>query len=194
MIIEGQLRKVYTAQEMDPASVAMILEQFRGWINYLALLVPMTFLFLWHIASMGVFFWGARRFGDRFGILLDPLPAFSTWKADWNLIWVFLGGWLLFNGAGWFAPLGLENLMRMIGANCLTISKVLYSVLGFSLLFYYFGVYQVSSPNRVGLSIIATFFYQVPIWLGIADIWFDFRAPKAPETKKDAADDSDSFF
>ncbi|HNV72250.1 MAG TPA: DUF2232 domain-containing protein, partial [Candidatus Ozemobacteraceae bacterium] len=191
----SQLRTVYDKQQVEPATADFLLEQFRGWIDYVALLIPMTFIFGWHSLTLLLLFWAAYRYGGQWGMEVQAPVAFSQWRIDWNFIWVFLAGWLLFNSADAFAPLGLETLSRVAGANFLAISKTIYFVLGFSLLFYYFEVYQVSPPNRVGLSIIATFFYQVPMWLGIADVWLDLRAPKEPQpaTRREDDDEDDLF-
>ncbi len=181
--------------EKDGDSTAFVLwrENYRSVTDYVALLIPTTFIFLWHLLTVGLFYLAGRSVGPRFGFEMPSLPKFSTWRFDWNLIWLFLIGWLMFHGADSVALPEVRFGMLMIGANCLSISKVLYFLLGFSILFFFFEMYKITTANRITLSFLALFLSQILVWLGIIDVWFDFRAPKPPRRASDD-DDSESFF
>ncbi|HEY9071823.1 MAG TPA: DUF2232 domain-containing protein [Candidatus Ozemobacteraceae bacterium] len=169
-----------------------VMRQFREWMGFVALLVPITFLFGWHLLSLAVMYLGIVTLAPNHGLSVQPLPAFSTWRFDWQLIWVFLAGWLLYHGAENLASDELRHLARVIGANCLAISKLLYLIIGVSLLFYFFEKNEISTPNRVGLSVLALLMTQLLIWAGIADVWLDFRAPPPSNVNQDG--DESSFF
>ncbi|MBI3037511.1 DUF2232 domain-containing protein, partial [bacterium] len=97
-------------------------------------------------------------------------------------------------GSNFSDPSGLSEALKIVGANCLAISQVLYFISGFAVLFYFFKVYQIGRPNRIGLSILGVFFYQILVWVGIVDVWFDFRAPGKPKSVRSNQDENDSFF
>ncbi len=182
---------VTAAAETEEATEA-VMRQFREWMGFVALLVPVTFLFGWHLLSLIIMYLGIVTLAPNHGLRVQPLPAFSTWRFDWQLIWVFLAGWLLYHGAENLASDELRHLARVIGANCLAISKLLYLIIGVSLLFYVFEKNEISTPNRVGLSVLALLMTQLLIWAGIADVWLDFRAP--PPSKANQDGDESSFF
>ncbi len=182
--------------EGDPQSLQLLLEHFQAWMDFILLLVPVTFIFTWHLVSLAVFYLGALALGSRFGFSLAPLPPFSRWRFDWNLIWLFVAGWFLFHGADLVGPAGAQDLCRRIGANCLAISKLLYFIAGLSIVHFWFDSYKISSPNRIGLSCLALLVTNLLVWLGIIDVWADFRAPKSPSTPmiRNRDDEEDSFF
>jgi len=195
-MIDNQIREARKADATASASsnLDLLQDQIRAWFDFMILLVPTTLIFSWHLISLAIFYLGALVLSPRFGFSLSPLPKFSTWRFDWNLIWLFLGGWLLYFGSEIFEPIGLREAAKIVGANCLAISNILYFILGFSLLFFFFDVYQITPPNRIGLSVIAVLFSKLLVWLGIIDIWLEFRAPKKQSKNKDESDEDSSFF
>jgi len=170
----------------------IVMQQFREWMEFVALLVPLTFLFGWHLISLSVMYFGMVMLAPKYNLPVRPLPAFSNWRFSWQLVWVFLAGWLLYNGAENIASVELRHIARVVGANFLAISKILYFIVGMSLLFYFFEKNEISAPNRFGLSVLALLMTQLLIWAGIADVWLDFRAPPPPKVNRD--DDESSFF
>ncbi|MBF0543248.1 MAG: DUF2232 domain-containing protein [Candidatus Riflebacteria bacterium] len=196
---EVKFNKSAESKTVDQTITTVFLEQIREWVDFVSLLIPFTFLFVWHLLSVLVFYFGGRAWGAKFGIKIEPFSKFSSWKFDWNLIWLFAAGWFLFYMSESFLDSRLIFAAKMVGANLLAISKILYLIMGFSLLFWMFEKYQISVPNRIGLSFLVILFYQVReilVWFGIIDVWADFRAP-APVAKPgddDQDNDDDSFF
>lgn len=186
-VVTGSADSSETAEATE-----MVMRQFREWMEFVALLVPVTFLFGWHLLSLAIMYIGTAMTAPKYGLAVQPLPAFSSWRFDWRLVWFFLAGWLLYNGAENIMQLELRHLVQVIGANCLAISKILYFIAGLSLLFYFFEKHEISTPNRFGLSILALLMTQLLIWAGIADVWLDFRAPPPKKVNRD--DDESSFF
>lgn len=194
-VVEAKLTELAKDKDGGRDTGLLILrDQFREWIDYVSLLIPFTFLFLWHLTSIGILYAGGNWLGGRFGFGLPQLSPFATWRFDWNLIWLFIAGWVLFYGEDLIGAPGFGDMGRMIGANCLAISKVLYFIIGLSLLFSFFDSWKLSGPNRLGLSFLALFFNQILVWLGIVDVWLDFRAPKEPAAKTTDSDEGGSFF
>ncbi len=192
-VLETQIRALNKGKEVDGVKMDLFIGQMKDWIEFIALLTPITFLFVWHLISMGVFYLGAMHFSPSFGYAISALPKFSTWNFNWNIVWAMFGGWFLFYGAGYFEPVGLTWAAKVLGANFLAISKILFFIAGFSLLFHFFDTYGINGPLRVGFSLFAVIFNQLVVWLGIADIWLDFRAPP-PKKAKEPENDEDSFF
>ncbi len=71
----------------------------------------------------------------------------------------------------------------------MAISRIIYFIAGLSLLFFMFEKYRMGSLARVGLSCLALFLNQAVVWLGIIDIWTDFRTPKPALFASDDSDD-----
>jgi len=194
-LIEDRLARLARDNEnVDPSALSFFTEQLRQWVEFTALLVPVTFVVLWHLVSLTVLYLGGLHLGRRFGLALPPLPPFAAWRFDWRLIWVFLAGWILFHVSDVFIGSDLYQPLRQIGANCLTLGKVLYFLMGLSLMCFFFDTWSISRPNRIGLSILAVFFHQLLVWLGIVDVWLDFRAPKAPPVRRQGESEEDGGF
>lgn len=175
----------------EPEGVQVIMGQMRSWIEFMALLAPYTYLFCWHLVSVFMIYSGAHLLAGFADITVEPLPPFSQWRFNWNFIWLFMAGWLIFYGIESDSPSILTDLLRVLGANLLAIAKILFFIAGFSLVFYFFEAYKISPVYRFGLSLLALFMSQVLVWLGIADIWLDFRAPKTATVGPMQADDDD---
>ncbi|MFZ2956446.1 MAG: DUF2232 domain-containing protein [Candidatus Ozemobacteraceae bacterium] len=140
---------VLSSRITDPAII--VRELFRNFIDEVAILIPWTFVFLWHLLSTTVFYLGGVYLGARNGFSLPPLPRFSTWRFDWNLIWIFIAGWSLYYGEEYFAGMRFASTAHAIGANCLAVSKILYFVLGLSLMVSFFERHHLSRASRIGL-------------------------------------------
>lgn len=166
------------AEEIDPVRLHLIVSQLTDWVEFSILLIPVTLMFCWHVATLLTAYLVCSHFQERLGITIPPLPAFSSWRFDWNFIWLFIAGWLLFYGAGSLGIPGLKGFTDRAGANLLSISKVIYFIAGFSVVFHLLEFYKIRQINRVGLSLLAVLLSQATIWLGIIDVWYDFRAPK----------------
>jgi hypothetical protein len=148
-------------------------------------------VFVWHLISLAVLYSGAYRLAPGFNYSLQPLQPFAQWRFNWNLIWLFIAGWALFYGINWAEAVPGNETLRAIGANCMAISRIIYFIAGLSLLFFMFEKYRMGSLARVGLSCLALFLNQAVVWLGIIDIWADFRTPKPALF---ASEDSDDDF
>lgn len=188
-VIDQHLEKLQENGEATPQSIEAIRESVRETFDFLILLVPVTFLFVWHLISLTVFYAGAYKLAPKLGYYLKAFPAFSTWRFDWKIIWLFIAGWLLFFMAPGIEGIPASDTLKVIGANCLAISKILYFIAGLSLMFFMFDKYKVGPLAKVGLSCLALVLTQAIVWLGIIDVWADFRTPKPALFSSDDSDD-----
>lgn len=191
-VIESQLDKIQEKGQESQENIDAARENLRAVFEHTLLLIPVTFLFVWHLLTLGIFYAGAVYFASRLGYEIKPVPPFAEWRFDWNLIWLYIAGWLLFNVLGTAENIPAYDVARSVGANCLAISSILYFIAGMSLLFFMFNKYQTGTIGRVGLSCLALVFTQAVVWFGIIDVWADFRTPKP--SLFSSSDDSDDDF
>lgn len=175
---EEQLAKIEEKGGESTEAFEVARENLRQVYDYTLLLIPATFLFVWHLITLAVFYGAAQRFAGQMGLAVDPVPPFSQWRFDWNLIWLFIGGWTLYHVLGSVESATISSLALNIGANCLAISSIIYFIAGLSLLFFMFDKYKIGAVARVGFSCLALVFTQAVVWFGIIDVWADFRTPK----------------
>ncbi len=191
-VIEKQLDKVQEKGSESQETIDIARENLREVFDYTVLLIPATFLFIWHLLTLGIFYVGAVKLAPRFGYQLTTMPPFTQWRFDWNLIWLYMGGWALFYIAGADETMPMHDFARTVGANCLAVSSIFYYIAGLSLLFFMFEKYKVGLFARAGLSCLALVFTQAVVWFGIIDVWADFRTPKPALFQ--SSDDSDDEF
>ncbi|GAB4273767.1 MAG: hypothetical protein Kow0029_13620 [Candidatus Rifleibacteriota bacterium] len=189
--IEKQLEKLQKDGEATPETVEIMRESVRETFDFLKLLVPVTFIFIWHLLSLAIFYAGAYKFAPKLGYRLQQFPGFASWRFDWNFIWLFLVGWFFYYVVSGIEGIPAAGAIKAIGANLLAISKIIYFLAGLSLLYFMFEKYQLGPLTRVGLSCLALVLSQAVVWLGIIDIWADFRTPKPALF---TSDDSDGDF
>jgi len=177
-VVEKQLDKIQEKGSESSEAIDVARENLKAAYDYTLLLMPATFLFVWHLIKLAIVDGAAQQFAEQMKCAVGPLPPFSQWRLDWNLIWLFIGGWVLYNVVGNTESIAVSSLALSVGANCLAISSIIYFIAGLSLLFFMFEKYKIGSIARVGLSCLALVFTQAVVWFGIIDVWVDFRTPK----------------
>jgi uncharacterized protein YybS (DUF2232 family) len=191
-VIEKQFDQLQEKGQESQEAIETARENLREVFDYTLLLIPATFLFVWHTLTLGIFYAGALKLAPRFGYQISTMPPFTAWRFNWNLIWLYVAGWLLYYVVGSNESLPMHELARTTGANCLAISSIFYYVAGLSLVFFMFEIYKIGSFARVGLSCLALVFTHAVVWFGIIDVWADFRTPKPALFQ--SSDDSDDEF
>jgi uncharacterized protein YybS (DUF2232 family) len=169
-------------------------ENFDDIAEKALLLMPGTMIFLWHLVTLGVLYSCLAWFGPNFGYQIEPLPEFKDWVFDWNLVWLYIFGCAMYFLVGTIKDMPGAKVIQFLGANCFIISSILYMIIGFSLLFFMCDKYNIGIINRVGLSLVALIFNPLMIWLGLIDVWAEFRLKKATPEISDNSDDDDDFF
>jgi hypothetical protein len=193
VVVEERMK----AQKIESSEYAESIETLRENFNRVAdkafLLIPSTSIFLWHLVTLGILYSLAAWLGPKFGYKVEPFPAFKDWTFDWNLVWLYIIGWVLYFLIGGIEGLPGAKVIQILGANCFIMSNILYLIIGFSLLFFMYDKYKIGFVPRVGLSIIALMFSQFMIWLGLIDVWAEFRLKKSTPEVSDNSDDDDFF-
>lgn len=157
-------------------------------------IIPGTSMFLWHLVSLGLLYWLATKIGPKFGYKIEPFPAFKDWTFNWNLVWLYIFGFTTYFLIGRLKDIPGVKIIQILGANCFIMSNILYLIIGFSLLFFMYDKYKIGAFSRIGLSIIiALIFSQFMIWLGLIDVWAEFRLKKSTPEVTDDSDDDDFF-
>lgn len=195
---EGKNGQAYRIMHANYSKSMQILkESFNGNYNEMAdrflFLVPNTMMFLWHLVSLGVLYALAVHIGSLFGFKIEPFPAFKDWVFDWNLVWLYILGWAMYFLIGSMKDIPGAKIIQIFGANCFIISNILYLIIGFSLLFFMYDKYKIDPLTRFGLSVIALIFSQFTVWLGLIDVWAEFRLKKTTPEVSDNSDDDDFF-
>lgn len=188
-VVEEQLDRIQKKGQESPEAIDTARENLREVFDYTILLIPATFLFVWHLLTLGIFYAGATRLAPRLGFAIESFPPFTEWRFDWNIIWLYVAGWVLHYGLGSVEDLSVRELALSVGANFLAISSIVYYIAGLSLVFFMFDKYKIGSFSRVGLSCLALVFTQAVVWFGIIDVWADFRTPKPALFSSDNSDD-----
>lgn len=188
-VVEEQLKEKKSITEDSHETFLVIRENFGEALEKASLLFPTSLLFMWHMFTLLLLYYGVAWLAPKFGYEVQPMPAVKDWRFGWNLIWLYIAGWVMFFFLGYSDRVPGTEVFRVIGANCLMTSNVLYFVAGFALLLHAFNRFKIGLVSRVGLSIIALVFSQFVVWFGIIDVWADFRAVKIVNDVSDGSDD-----
>lgn len=183
-----QLKAQHKDTPQNEEALETLKDNFTLIMEKSLMLVPSIVLFTWHLVSIGILYSLAAWLAPKFGRKLDPLPPFSEWRFDWNLVWLYIAGWAMSFLVGSHVSDRYAEMIEGIGANFLVISSILYFIAGFSILFYAFKKFEAGIFTRVGLSILSLIFSQILVWLGIIDIWADFRSWKTTKVSDDSDD------
>ncbi len=192
--VEKQLDEI---EEKNPENFESINTARKNILNvyeYAMLLIPVTFLFAWHAITVLIYYSGGVKVSSKYGYKMAKLPPFTEWQLNWKIIWLYMLGILLYHalsGVDWGA---INWLVRMVGANCLAISSLLYYVAGLSLLFFMLNKYRAGFYTRFFMSFLALFFAQAIVWFGVIDVWVDFRKPKPVSLLSDSDDSESDLF
>lgn len=189
VVVEQRLDEFQKKGTESEENIEAARESLDDLQKYTFMLIPTTFLFVWHLFALSVTYVVASRLVIKLGARIDPVPPFPMWRLDWHIIWLFIGGWFLFHFVGASENIALSKIALSIGANCLAISSIIYFIAGLSLLFFMFDKYQIGSVARVGFSCLALVLTQAIIWFGIIDVWADLRTPKTASVTPDDSDD-----
>jgi hypothetical protein len=105
-----------------------------------------------------------------------PWPRYQFWQLPEKIIWFVIG-------AGLFALLPIQ-IFRIIGINALILLSIVYCFQGISIAVFFMNKWNVPLILRsffYVMIIFQSFGTVLLLFLGIADIWFDFRKLKLEE-------------
>jgi uncharacterized protein YybS (DUF2232 family) len=152
-----------------------LFEQSRSIFMMLPYLIPGLLLVYVFMGSLINYYWCMLLFKKR-GLILKGLPLFKTWDAPWYLVSGLIIG-LIFVIIPHFNPV-YDIAFDTVGINLLVIFGLLYTALGFSVLWSIFDKLHTSTLWRVLIILILSFFLiliiVIPI-MGIIDVWANLR-------------------
>ncbi len=155
--------------------VKQLFEQSRGFLNMFPYIVPSFVIFFIFASSLLNYYWSILIF-KKSGLMLKELPLFKTWDIPWYYVIGLIIGLILviipdFNKS-------YDFVFDVIGINLLVVFGILYTIIGFAVLWGIFDRFKMPVSWRVLIIILVSFFSMfliiIPI-LGIIDIWLNFR-------------------
>jgi hypothetical protein len=152
-----------------------LFEQSRNIFIMLPYLIPGLLLVYIFMGSLINYYWCVSIF-KRHGLVLKSMPLFKTWDVPWYLVSGLIIG-LVFVVIPHFNKV-YDFAFDVAGINLLIVFGLLYTVLGFSVLWSMFDKLHTSTLWRVLIILILSFFIIliiiIPI-MGIVDVWANFR-------------------
>ena len=129
-------------------------------------------------------YWVSRKILKRFGYTLAPLTSFQQWRVGHSFFWSYLAGiFLLIINTRFNIP-----ALQRIGVNIQILFSVIFLVAGLALIAYFVQYYKV---KPFFFWVICLFVFMQPLlslvvtWIGIVDVWFDFRKLITPNSDKE---------
>lgn len=112
----------------------------------------------------------ALRYCRIHHVILPPWPAWNEWKAPEVLVWGLIG-------AG-FALLASSGSARIVCFNILVVLSIVYLLQGLAIVAFYLDKWKLPRLLRAiiyGFLLLQQFATLAAVFLGIFDMWFDFR-------------------
>lgn len=157
-----------TGEQLD-----FLKESLTQTLNIFRIVFP-AMLILASIFDVFINYIVARVVLKRFGYNLPGFSSFSNWRAPKSFFWsYFLGIILIFLGVKYNIA-----LLNKIGLNVQIFFTIAFFVCGLSLVVFLLERYKVKSFVKWIIYImicIQPIFSQVATWIGILDVWIDFR-------------------
>lgn len=150
-------------------------EQTKNILLFLPYVIPGLLLVYVFLSSIINYYWSLLIF-KKDKIILRGLPLFQTWDLPWGFVSGIILGLILimiphFNKYYNF-------IFNVVGINLLIIFGLIYSILGFSVLWGIFDKFHVLILWRILIIILISFFpiliILIPV-IGIIDVWANFR-------------------
>ena len=153
------------------------IETFRDSLLQSLELVRIAFPAMLLIASVFdtlINYWVAGKILRRFGYHLASFDPFYQWRASRSFFWSYLFGlFILIANARYELP-----LLERIGVNIQLLFSIIFLITGLSIVSYVLHHYKIK-PFFCGLIYVIIFIQPalslVVTWMGILDVWFDFR-------------------
>lgn len=145
-----------TAQTV-PYLLPSIIVLFSGWVVLLNIIISQYGLKVLKLSS-------------------NPLLVFSKWQMPWYFTWGFIFGLTLKLFYRYF-PFSYM-VSSIIGNNLLIAFGVLFFIQGFCVIYSFFEKKKVSALKKgffMGIALFVQFLFQGLTWLGLFDVWFDYR-------------------
>ena len=172
---EPFIKQYMQIMAISDAQFKSLFEQSKSTLMMLPYLIPGIMLIYVFIGSIINYYWCLSIF-KKSGLILKNMPLFKTWDAPWYLVAGFIIG-LIFVVIPQFNPM-YDLAFDAVGINLLIIFGLLYTVLGFSVLWSIFDKLHTAILWRILIILSISFFVVliivIPV-IGIIDVWANFR-------------------
>lgn len=163
------------------------LETFKNSLLQSLELIKIAFPAMLVLASVFdsiINYWVAGKILKRFGYLLHPFTPFHQWRVGHSFFWSYmLGMFLLIINARYNLP-----VLERVGVNIQILFSIIFLITGLALVSYIFYYYKIK-PFFFWVTCFLIFFQPflslAVTWIGILDVWFDFRKLLFPGKKTD---------
>ncbi len=170
-IVQEYMKTMSISREQMQSTIT----QAGGFLNMIPYLIPSVIIVYIFLSIFISYYWSMVIFRKN-GIVLKGIPLFKTWDIPWYLIFGFIFGLILVLIPNFNARFDFS--LDAIGANLLIIFGLLYTVMGFAVLWGIFDNFKIAYAWRILIIIAISFFIIlliiIPI-IGILDIWINFR-------------------
>ena len=170
----NQTLSLYQNMGLDPEQLETFKQTIMQSIELLKIAFP-AMLVLASCFDTLINYWVAGKILKRFGYQLQPLIPFHQWRATRSFFWSYLLGLLLL-----LINTGYEiALLQRIGVNIQLLFSVIFLITGLSVVAYLLKHYKIKSVFRWLIYIfifMQPFLSLVVTWIGLFDVWFDFRS------------------
>ena len=172
---EPSVKQYMQLMAISDTQFKSLFEQSRSIFMMLPYLIPGLLLVYVFMGSLINYYWCVSIFKKR-GLVLKSMPLFKAWDAPWYLVSGLIIG-LVFVVVPHFNQV-YDFAFDAAGINLLIVFGLLYTVLGFSVLWSMFDKLHTSALWRVLIILMLGFFLiliiVIPI-MGIIDVWANFR-------------------
>ncbi|MHB1335273.1 MAG: DUF2232 domain-containing protein [Candidatus Humimicrobiaceae bacterium] len=172
---EPFIKQYMQLMAINDAQFKSLFEQSKSTFMMLPYLIPGLLLIYVFLGSLINYYWCLSIF-KKSGLVLKSMPVFKTWDVPWYLVSGLIIG-LIFVVIPHFNPV-YDIAVDAVGINLLIIFGLLYTALGFSVLWNVFDKLNTTMLWRVLIILIISFFViliiVIPV-MGVIDVWANFR-------------------
>ncbi len=142
----------------------------RSIIDFMRLALP-AILIVASLFDTTFNFLLGRFVGQKIGLRFPDFVPFSQWQMPRSVFWAFVLSWFLVLAGG-------STFLSKIGLNLQIVTQVLFFIQGLSLVYYFLSRYIRSKGVKLVILLflaLQPLFSTLLAWLGVFDVWFDFR-------------------
>lgn len=175
LIAEGMVKaeELYRSMGLSEAEIANSVKTLKTMMAGLALLFP-AILIMTSVADTFINLGVARVVGKKLGQEIGWFPPFAEWKLPWQFIWGYLLG-LMLTIVGNFLSV---HWVYAVGMNIYYLFMYVFLIEGMAVTWYGLREWKVTPVLKWSVLLLAFLIppvIQVLHWVGILDLWFDFR-------------------
>ncbi|MDD5659741.1 MAG: DUF2232 domain-containing protein [Actinomycetota bacterium] len=173
---EGSMVKQYMQlMAISDVQFKTLYEQSKNVFLMLPYLIPSLIAIYVFFGNLINYYWCFSLFKKK-GVILKSIPLFKTWDLPWFYVIGVIAG-LIFILIPHFNAT-YDFMFDAVGVNFLIVFGLLYTTLGFSVLWGMFDKFNVSLVWRLLIIFAISFFLIliiiVPV-IGMLDVWINFR-------------------